>query len=69
LVFGRNPDIYASYKAWSDGRAQFQTRKRNNLDSDASWERHYLIGTAPDGSKATTHTTKRKLAQFRRMDD
>ncbi len=65
-----NPHVLKGYREWSKSRSQFLT-SLNVFDSEAAkegWERHYFLGTSPDGQRASEHQTKLKLREFERSD-
>jgi hypothetical protein len=60
------PELAAAHKAWGESRDQFNEEQRvpGTEAAKRGWQRHYFQGTAPDGSSADEHQTKRRLREF-----
>jgi hypothetical protein len=59
-----DPTLKAAYQAWSDARAEFNTRlaSREPEAVKQGWQRHYVRGNDPtDISDPTYHLSKRRL--------
>jgi hypothetical protein len=53
-----------SYLAWRTSRAEFTERSRSTPQGRSVWQKHYLLGTSPDGTTAPQHRLKLHLQQF-----
>jgi hypothetical protein len=61
-----DPDLHARYDAWAESRQQ-HNRDLKVPDSEAAkigWEKHYLRGESPAGTKAPEHRTVVRLREF-----
>jgi len=55
----------ARYQRWSESRATFLVDlKEPNANLKELWQRHYFLGSSPDGHQAPEHQTKLKLREF-----
>jgi Family of unknown function (DUF6065) len=67
----RAPAVAASYARWSTRRAAF-LNDLQHAGSEAQrreWQRDYVRGLQPDGSRAPGHQTKLSLRPFKEDDD
>lgn len=62
----RAPALASSYARWARGRAAFLSdlREPGSEAQRRGWQRDYLHGTLPDGSRAPEHQTKLSLRPF-----
>lgn len=60
------PDVAGSHAAWSNSRAAFleELRQPGARDQGITWQRHYVLGTAPDGTTSDTHQRRLRLRPF-----
>lgn len=58
-----NAELVKEYEAWRDSRADFNTRLKGREENAVKerWQRHYMRGETPEGGKAESHQTKRRL--------
>ena len=58
-----NAELVKEYEAWRDSRADFNARLKGREENAMKerWQRHYMRGETPDGDKAETHQTKRRM--------
>jgi hypothetical protein len=54
-------DIAPGFPAWSASREAFARERRERI----GWQKHYLLGEAPDGTSAPEHQTRLHLRDFR----
>lgn len=63
----KNFRLKESYLAWRASRAEFM-KPSHPSDQDrrpsSAWQKHYLLGTSPDGTKAPHHRQKLNLKRF-----
>lgn len=64
------PELRDATKAWVESRHEAQVRKflaqyaKDYATDRTAWQQHYFRGQAPDGTRATVHQTRLKLAEF-----
>jgi hypothetical protein len=67
---GSDPELGARHAEWARGRAEFLKgiQVPGSEASRRGWERDYMVGRMPDGSRPGQHQTKLRLRPFVRME-
>ena len=62
----KNSRLKESYFAWRTSRAEFMkpVHPKDQGQQPATWQKHYMLGTSPDGTKALHHRQKLNLKRF-----
>jgi len=62
-----NPRLQESYLAWRESRAEFMRPMHagDQAQPSSEWQKHYMLGTSPDGTKAPLHHQKLHLKSFK----
>lgn len=65
-----DPDLAKQHAEWARSRAKFmRDAKVPGTDANTKgWDRDYMVGRRPDGSRAPQHDTKLRLRPFERGD-
>jgi hypothetical protein len=59
-----DPDLHAEYSCWAASRRGFLTDATARRDEGGDWQKHYMRGTSPSGTRATEHQTTLRLNPF-----